>query len=55
MSVQFDGYQNNTNLQTVPAIQNNKHEEKKVIISMIRCKTTESLPQAGNDKIKKLR
>ena len=50
ISVQFDRDQNNTNLQTVIAIQNNQSSEKQAILSMIRCKNTESLTQSDNYK-----
>ena len=49
-SVQFDGYQNHTNLQIVIAIQNTQRQEEKFILSTIRCKMTEILTQAGNDQ-----
>ena len=49
-SVQFDVDTNNTNLQTFLASLNTQHREKQVILVTIRCKMTESLPQAGNDE-----
>ena len=54
-SVQFDRDQNNTKLQTVLASQNTQHREKQVILSMIRSKTNESVPQEGNGKTSNLR
>ena len=54
-SVQFDGYQNNINLQIVLSKQNNQCLERQVILSTIQCKTTESLPQAVNDKTTNIR
>ena len=55
MSVKFDGDRNNTNLQTVLTSRNTQHRGKKFIISTIKCKKTESLPQAGNNNTTNLR
>ena len=49
-SVRFDGDTNNPSLQTVLAIQKIQCREERFILSTIRCKWTESLPQAGNDE-----
>ena len=48
--IQFDGYKNNSDLNRLLAIRNTQHQEEKVVLSMIRCQATESLPQAGNDQ-----
>ena len=54
-SVRFDGDTKNPNLQTVLEIQNTQRREEQVILSMIQCKATESLPEAGNDETTNLR
>ena len=54
-SVLFDGDTNNPNIQIFIASQNNQRREEQVILSTIRCKVTESFPQAGNDEITNLR
>ena len=54
-SVRFDGDTNNVNLQTVLASRNTQRLEEQVIIPTIQCKSTESLPQAGNDQITNIR
>ena len=54
-SVQFDGDQNNPNIQTVLSRRNTQLQEEQVILSTIKCKTTERLPQAGNDETTNLR
>ena len=52
--VQFYGDTNNSNLQTVLARQNKQCREEQVILSTIRYKSTERLPQADNDETKNL-
>ena len=52
-SVRFDGDTNNVNLQTVLANRNTQRREEQVILSTIRCQTTESVPQASNYQTKK--
>ena len=49
-SVQFDGYQNQPNLQTIIAGQNNQHQEKQSILPTILCKNNNSLTQGGSDQ-----
>ena len=49
-SVRFDGDTNSVNVQTVLASRNTQRQEEQVILSMIRRKASESLPQAGNDQ-----
>ena len=46
---------NNPNLQTVLASQNTQRREEKAILSTIRCKATEILPQEVNDETMNLR
>ena len=48
ISVRFDRHTNNPNLQTVLASQNTQRREEQVILSTLRCKKYESIPQAGN-------
>ena len=50
MRAVLNGDQYEPNLQEVLATRNSKLWEKQSILSMIRCKNNESLPQVGNDE-----